>query len=466
MKRKIYIGLTTCFLALMFFTALVGEVNAQPRGGGKPNDRARRLAAQGGKLFDQKDYRSAIDKYSEAMGIAPNFPLAHFWKGYAHHRLTEYDAAIEELNLALEQGFEPIKVYEVRWEAHYMKKNYDAALSDVQKALLIEPSNNYFILALANIHRIKENYEEAINAYNKVLPGSQNSGDIHYFIAVSYFRLGEYSQQNSAAAEAIKNNTKYPGESYALMGDALEKARKPTEAIQAYERALNVKPEMPEVYIALSSLYQNQSRINEAIAAVRKGIKLYPGNGDMYVNLTWFYSLADRHAEAVNVGQQAVKLLPDNYVAHTNLCRAHNDMKQYLQAMSECNKALKLKPDDGETNLYLAYVYDAQDKEEIANQHYKKAVSGLLEYTRARPDYSDGWYLLGNAYHYDEQRDKAIEAYKRSLELNPNFPKAIYNLGTMYVLNKNLPMAQEQYDVLLKINPSSAAKLKAFMDKK
>jgi len=462
MRRKIYIGLITYVLALTFF-AFIGEVNAQK----KPNAHAKNLAAQGGKFYDQKDYRSAIDKYAEAIAVAPNYPLAHYYKGYAHHRLDEYDAAIEDLDAALKQGYEPIRVYEVRWEAHYKKKNYDAALSDVEQALRIEPSNNYFILALGDVHRLKGEYQEAITAYNKGLPGSRNSGDIHYYIAASHFKLNEPSQQNLAANEAIKNNTRYTGESYLLMADALVKSKKPTEAILAYERALNVKPENPaEVYTALSNLYQSQSRLRDAIATIRKGIELHPDNGDMLIALTLYYSLADRYAAAVDVGQKAVKLSPNNHVAHTNLCRAYNDIKDYPRAVMACNKALALKPNDGETFFYLARAHDLQNKPEVATQYYKKAVSGLVEYTGKNPDFSDGWYLLGNAYYTDQQVDKAIEAYQRSLQLNPNFAKARLNLGYMYVANKNLPMAREQYDILLKIDPPSAEKLKERMEKK
>lgn len=466
MKKQIYTVLTICVLALTIFTALIGEVNAQPRKGSKPNDRAKKLAVQGDQFYKQKDYRSAINKYAEAIVISPNYPQAHYWKGYAHHLLKEYDAAIEDLSAALDQGFTPIKVYETRWEDYLYKKDYDASLNDVQQALKIEPANNYFLVSLGDVSRLKGDYETAVNAYKKAMSGSQNKGDLYYYIAFSYYNLNDTVQQNAAAGEAIKYNTNFPGETYVLMADALVKNKQPAEAIAAYERALNVKPDMPEVYTVLSSLYQSQSRINDAIATIRKGIKLYPDNGEMFVNLTWFYSLADRNAEAVNYGQQAVKLMPENYMAHTNLCRAYNDMKLYSQALVSCNKGLALQPNDGETFLYLARINDSQNKSDTAKQYYKKAVVGLSEVTSSNPENSDGWYLLGNAYYYDNQVDKAIEAYKRSLDLNPNFPKAILNLGYMYVASGKMPLAKEQYNILLKMHPPSAEKLKAEMDKK
>lgn len=467
MRKKILIGLLSCLFLGAYFFALPVEIKAQPRNSNKkPNDRARKIAAQGDTLYNQKDYRGAINKYAEAIVIAPNFPQAHFFKGSAHLLLNENDEAIEDLNAALAQGFTPVKVYELRWEAHFEKQNYDAALADVQQGLRIEPNNNYLTLALGDAHRMKESYQEAIAAYNKALISNPNLADVHYFIAVCYSRLNNFEQQGLSAIEAIKKNTKYTGESYKLIGDALVIGKKFDDAILAYERALNVKPELQEIYALLSDVYRNQHRLNDAIATIRKGIKLFPEDGNMLVSLTWYYSLADRHMEAVNVGQQAIRLVPDQYMAHTNLCRAYNDTKQYLQAVSACSKALTLQPNDGETNLYLARAYDLQNKPDVATPYYKKAVDGLLTYTRNFPDYSDGWYLLGNAYYADGQRDKAIEAYKKNLQLSPNFAKGRVNLGYMYFLSNNIAAAREQYNLLLKIDAQSAEKLKQLMDKK
>ena len=123
-------------------------------------------------------------------------------------------------------------------------------------------------------------------------------------------------------------------------------------------------------------------------------------------------------------------------------------------------------PNDGETNFYLGRAHDFINKPDLATKYYDKAVVGLLEFTRNNPDYSDGFYLLGNAYYVDHQKDKAIAAYKKCLQLSPRFAKARYNLGIIYFSNGNLIAAKQQYEELKKIDPVTAEKLKQAMDKK
>ena len=470
MKKGMFTGLLTCLLMLMTLSVVSLNVNAQPRNQinnqTKPNNKAKKLVEQGNQSFNQKDFRTAINKYAEAIVISPFYAEAHFKKGYAHYNLTEYDAAAEELNAAENQGYTPIDIYRIRWDINFKNKNYDAALSDLEKASQIQPQNADFVLGLANVYRLKGSYQNAIDNYKKVLTTSPNNGDVHFYMAGCYFNLNDSEQQAFYASEAIKKNTFFVGESYLLMGDAYQKLKKPSEAIFAYERALSVKPDSPDIYLALSDLYRSQSRLNDAIAIARRGIKLFPNDGNLFVSLTWYYSLADLHNEAVTAGQQAVKLVPEQSMAYTNLCRAYNDTKKYQEAIAACNSALRINPNDGETNFYLARAYDLQEKYDAATPYYKKAVAGLIETTRTNPDYSDGYYLLGNAYFAEKQFDKAIAAYKTCLQLSPKFGKAIFNLGVAYFQNKNKSAALEQYNALLKIDKPLADRLKQTIDNK
>lgn len=463
MKKKIYLTLIINFLLFAAFSVFVAEISAQK----KPSDKAKKLAKQGEQFFAQKDYRSALNKYAEAVAASPFFPDAHFWKGYAHYYLNEYDRAIEDMDFAAAQGYKPLsEIYKLRWYLHYEKKNYDLALKDLQELLKTAPTDKTYNLGLANIYRGQGAYKEAIEVYKKIAETDPNNADVYYFMALSYAKTGDFENQAAMAAEAAKRNSQFVGESFFLLAEALQKTKKYDEAIRAYERVINVKPDSLQAYVNLAEIYRLQNRYDDAIATVRKALRAFPNNGDLYLSLSYFYSFDNRHNEAATAAQNAIRLMPNQAAGFTNLCRAYNDLKQYQQAIFACNDALKINPNDGETFLYLGRAYDLLKKQNDAAKAYAKAVEGLTAYTLGNPEHSEGFYLLGNALYANNQTEKAIEAFRKSLQLSPNFAKARYNLGVLLSLNKDANGAREQYNALVKIDKDLAEKLRQTIEKK
>ena len=458
MNRKFLIGLMTAFFLLTIFSFAPGEAFAQSK-------KAKKLVADGDKLFQRKNYQGAIDKYAEAIVESPDYADAYFWKGCAHYYLNQYDQGIKDLSAALSQGYKkPLDIYKFRGYMNLQEKKYDAALVDLTEASKLEPSNLVFAMGLGEIYLSKRDWGNALTAYKRAAQIAPQNGDISYFMAYCYGQTGDTEGQNTSAAEAIKKGTRYVGEAYFLYGDAQQKKRNSLEAMQAYERSMSAKPSIYATYSLLSEIYRAQGRFQDAINTMLKGLQNFPNDGSLYINLTWYYSLSDKHKEAVEAGLNAVKYAPDNATGYTNLCRAYNEVKQYGTAIETCNKALELAPNDGETNYYIGRAYSFLNREDNAKKFYAKAVTGLIQFTKDNPDYSDGYYLLGNAYFSSGNRDKAIEAYKKCIELSPRFAKARFNLGYIYFLKGDTTAARQQYDELKKFDAVQAEKLKQAME--
>ncbi len=458
MKRKFFIGFMTAFFLLTVFSFAPQEALGQPR-------KARKLVQDGDKLFQQKSYQAAIDKYAEAIVLAPNYPDAYFWKGTAHYYLNQYDQSIKDLTAALSQGYKnPLDVYKLRGYMNFQKQNYDAALSDASEVLKFEPSNISAAMTVADIYLIRKDWDNALPAYKRAAQIAPQNGDISYSLAYIYNQKGDTEAQGTAAADAIKKGTRYTGDAYFFYGDAQQKAGNSLEAMQAFERSVSAKPTIYATYGFLSEMYRAQGRFQDAVNITLKGLENFPNDGTLYINLTWYYSLADKHREAVEAGKNAVKYAPDSATGYTNLCRAYIDVKQYATAIEICNKALEIAPTDGETHYYLGRAYAELKRDDTAKKHYAKAVTGLIEFTKENPDYSDGYYLLGNAYFSVGNREKAIEAYLRCLELSPRFAKARFNLGYIYHLKGDKTAARGQYEELRKFDAVTAEKLKQAME--
>ena len=469
MIRKLDLKPASLLLLLFALVIPVATASAQSK---KERKQAQQLEQEAQKAFNQKNYRTTIEKAAASIAIVPANPNIHFWKGYAHYYLKELDNAISEFDTALSQGYKPLDVYKVRSIAKFEKKDYDGALADFNQGLKLDPNNLMFLAGKAEINFNQQKYPEALATYQLALAQAPNNAEFYYDIARIQQKLGNVKAQISMAEEAIKRNVHFLGDAYNIAAEGYYQQGQITEAEQAYVNAIsrwkanNVKP--PEMYIAyrtLGDIYRRLNRFDDAIKITKQAIIDFPTNGTLYTDNSWFYSLAGRNQEAIEAAKAGITLLPDQSLAYTNLCRAYNDTGEYQLAINSCNAALKISPDDGETYFYLGRAYELSGRAKEAAPFYSKAVRGLEKFVVDRPDYSDGFYLLGNAYYSAGQSQKAIDAYLKCLELNPRFPKARYNLGLMYAVNKNKSAAMEQYNSLLSLDPTLAAQLKTEIDK-
>lgn len=463
-SRRTLLSLITSGMLMSFLFVGQAELYAQSK---RDVRKAKQTADRAAAAFSKRDYRTAVDGYAQAIALDASNPDYHFWKGVGHHYLNENDLALPELNTALERGYKkPLELYRVRWRVHYSNKNFDSALADIRQGLTLDPENLEFLRGLGDISYARNEYREAVAAYQKVaLKDPNTAGDIYVHIARAQSSLGNVEGQIAAAEEAVKRRTQHLADAHTLIADGYRKLRKYDEAIAAYQRVIAAKPDSYAAYENLADVFRVQNRFNDAIAISRRALNVFPNDGRIYTSLSWYYSLADRNEEAIQAAQAGIRFLPNEYLAYTNLCRAYNDARKPEMAIRECNNALRRNPNDGETYFYLARAYDLTGKPDQATDFYKKAVAGLIEFTKNNPDSADGFYLLGNAYFADNQREKAVVAYQKSLSLSPRFAKARYNMAIIQLRQKNKTAALEQYNHLLQIDPDLAGKLKAEIDK-
>jgi len=463
--KRFLSGLTVFGVVMAAILLLSSDLPAQTAK--KDVKKAKQAADRAAASFVKRDYRNAIDGYTQAIALDASNVDYHFWKGVAHHYVNENDLALPELNLALEKGYKkPLEIYRIRWRVRYANKDFDGALADIQQGLALDPNSVEFLQGLGDISYSRNNYRESIDAYQKVVAKNpSNAAELFMNIGRAQAALGDTSGQIAAADEAIKRGTQSLGEAHTLRADGFWKQKKADEAIDAYLKAIAAKPDTYSAYENLSEIYRDQNRFSEAVEVSRKALKVFPNDGQIYTSLSRFYSLADRNEDAIQAAQAAIRFLPDQYMAYTNLCRAYNDAKKPEMAIRECNNALKRNASDGETFFYLARANDLAGKPDEATKYYKEAVTGLVENAKKHPDSADAFYLLGNAYFADNQRDKAIEAYEKCLALSPRFVKARYNIGIIQLRQKNKTAALEQYNRLRELDPELAGKLKAEIDR-
>jgi len=148
--------------------------------------------------------------------------------------------------------------------------------------------------------------------------------------------------------------------------------------------------------------------------------------------------------------------------------------KEYETAIQKLEKALEIQPGQHEANAALGLVYKAQGEAEIAEDFFKKALRKEPQYTRGRTYYAAFLYQQGrldeSLAEFEEAADdvsypgraqifsniglvnvrqnnfeKAIAAYSRSLSLRRDQPQVILALATLYYQTGDLDNAAVLY---------------------
>ncbi len=481
-RKKILYFFTFVLLAVFVFGSSVDSY-AQP----KPKKKARRLARSAAKLYNQKRYAEAIVKYEQALEISPYFPRVRFFKGNLHHEQKQYDLAVEELSKALEQGSDPKRVLSVRMESYAALGNFHLAVEDARKVVEFQPNFAYYNAFLGRVLLLSREYPEGIKYLDKAVEMGTRDPNVYYFLAVGYNGMGEFQKQGIAADKALKRGTQYSADSWFLLADSSQKGRKYKDAENAYRNAINSYKNLIETnrgnsqteqslyqsYVSLADIYRNMNQFDDAISVAKQGLSLRTSDGDLHISLTWYYSLAGKRNDAITAGKRSVQLAPNQYMAYTNLCRAYNDEAEFFQskdafsmakrsfnkAIVQCKQALKMEPNDGETNYYLGRSYFFLDNTKLSKSYYRKSVNGLTKFTQNNPDYSDGFYLLGNAYFATGKNREAIDAYEKCLKIAPRFARVRYNLGYVYNQVGDKAAARSQLSVLQELDKKLAKRL-------
>jgi serine/threonine protein kinase/tetratricopeptide (TPR) repeat protein len=270
--------------------------------------------------------------------------------------------------------------------------------------------------------------------------------------------------QVSAELTNVQDNTAIWGEQYErkasdiialqeqIAGDIAEKLRSKLSGAEK-QQVTKQGTQNPEAYqLYVKGRYYWNKRTN---ADLKTAISYFNQAIDKDPNYALAYAgLADAYGVLANFGAVATDVVPKSDAAaeralelDPTLARPHAligaDKVQYSWDVAggeaEFRKALELDPSDATAHQWygeaLAYMGG-------------RAQEAIDEVNRARqldPLSPIIGHALGEAYFYDRQFDKAIEAEKKVIADNPNFPVAYGGLGSSYWGQHEYRQAIEAY---------------------
>jgi tetratricopeptide (TPR) repeat protein len=190
----------------------------------------------------------------------------------------------------------------------------------------------------------------------------------------------------------------------------LEEAQGCLKQLDSYEYSPEYRDWFAGVWNALGIAYGKKGEYDRAIEAFRKALELKPDLYEAWNNLGVAYDAKGEYDRAIEAYCKALELKPDLHEAWYNLGVAYGMKREHDQAIEALHKALELQPDDPQAWNDLGVAYGIKGE-------YDQAIKACRKALELKPDFYQAWNNLGNAYKGKGEYRQAVEAYTRAIEI-------------------------------------------------
>jgi tetratricopeptide (TPR) repeat protein len=128
------------------------------------------------------------------------------------------------------------------------------------------------------------------------------------------------------------------------------------EAIDHYEQALRLKPDLAVAHYDLGIALAGQSKVQEAINHYEQALRIQPDYAEAHNNLGIALVRLGRLREAIEQYQQALRIKPDYAEAQYNLGNALMGQGGLQEAIGHYEQALRIQPDFADAYNNLAWL--------------------------------------------------------------------------------------------------------------
>ena len=192
--------------------------------------------------------------------------------------------------------------------------------------------------------------------------------------------------------------------------------------------------------------YQNQEDNEKAIEHYNKAIRLDPNLVEVYNNRGNAYGAKSDHARAIQDFDKAIDLNPDYAEAYNNRGVVYGEKGDHARAIQDYDKAIALNPDYANAYNNRGNVYQKKGEYARAIQNYDKVIA-------LNPDYANAYNNRGVAYRAKGDHARAIQDFDKAIDLNPDDANAYNNRGIAYGAKGDHARAIRDYDKVIALKP-------------
>lgn len=186
-----------------------------------------------------------------------------------------------------------------------------------------------------------------------------------------------------------------------------------------------------DIYVETGNCYYKLDAQKEALDYWNKAINLDPKNSKAYANIGNLYYKNNQTEMAISFWLVALISRPEDADTCLNLAVAYNTKNMRFESIKYFEKYIKYS-ESRLTDEYLKVKNNIQHCRDVANQYL----------------------TLGVNFQSENENKEAAACYFKSLANYPNFSKTNLNLGSIFFSDKNLDLAVKYWTAAAHIDPN------------
>lgn len=442
----------------------------------------------GNSYYKLHDYIKALDYFTKARDINPVDDLYQ-------KNITATQQAIDQFstNQAKLRSLQ----YNEKGNSYHRNNEFDLAIDNYKLAIDEDPLDATLYRNLGGSYVAKKNDASAQEIYLKGLNLNNNDAQMHNDLGCCYSRLNQFDKAAFSFEKALelepldtvfKQNLEYAKEQSSLTPDQIQakneafnlnktatelfSQQKFHEALGFYQRSLTLNPNDAVIIFNVANTYSSLKNYQDALSYAKKAVELDAANtsflnllGNININLGQLH-------EGIDIFQKLLAI-SESGETFNNLGTAYFRLHQYKLAIYHFQKAADLNPDNKtyKTNLKNALTnektyanLDSEEAEALINLNeralseynkgnFREALPLFQQYYERLQSSPLANFNLATCQHALKDYETSLKYYQKALQFDPNYIEAEFALGNAYRDKGDLKNALESYQKVLATDP-------------
>lgn len=215
-----------------------------------------------------------------------------------------------------------------------------------------------------------------------------------------------------------------------------------------YLDSFDLEPTTLESCSRLASIHRANGQLRDSVKALKAAVQYDDSHWPTWMDLADTCRALNEWDEAIVSYRKAIDIQPDEFRAYENLAETYRALGRHDDGIQILEVAVQRHP-EGYTFSALGWAYRASLNEPKAIEYFKRSVE-------VKPACAQGWKAVADIHNICGEFDKAIEMYLEGSKTNPTCSWVWSGLGDAYRAKGNITESIKAYRVAVKRNPTDS----------